>query len=234
MTFRSLPPLITSQMPWWEAVMLIGLLPVSIFLFRWFLVGPGAQFFQNRFTLRIGLIVCVTILGSGFVSTGYALIDLLNYTRVESDGVRIVKFLQADKFQRWLDLVAVDEMERKAWEWGKNDKPYHQSTGYRLAADQRRFMPWLRKHSNVLLKRTGHEWQKQAYDHVLRPEESDRDAFQSLAHYIKENPVRAGLVPQARAWKHLGGVVPGYPELAFWGEDYWPRYWRIVASRAGK
>ena len=106
--------------------------------------------------------------------------------------------------------------------------------GWTQRADQRLFMPWLRKHSHVLLKRTGQAWQKQAYDHVLRPQETDRYAFQSLAKYITENPVRAGLVKTACEWPHTGGVVPGYPELDIWAEDYWERYARIVASRAGK
>ena len=106
--------------------------------------------------------------------------------------------------------------------------------GWSQGADQRLFMPWLRRHTNRLLKARGQVWQKQAYDHVLRPQEADRDAFQSLAKYLTENPVRAGLVTTARAWKHTGSVVPGYPELALWAEDYWTRYWRIVASRVGK
>ncbi len=53
--------------------------------------------------------------------------------------------------------------------------------GWTPAADQRLFMPWLRRHTNALLKSTGRRWQKQAYDHVLRPQEADRYAFQSLA-----------------------------------------------------
>lgn len=106
--------------------------------------------------------------------------------------------------------------------------------GWTQAADQRLFLPWLRRHTNLLLKRTGRAWQKQAYDHVLRPQEADRYAFQSLAHYITQNPVRAGLVAAAPQWPYTGSVVPGYPELALWAEDYWERYWRIVASRVGK
>ncbi|HBJ84943.1 MAG TPA: hypothetical protein DDZ88_13955 [Verrucomicrobiales bacterium] len=59
---------------------------------------------------------------------------------------------------------------------------------------------------------------------MLRPQEADRYAFQSLAKYITENPLRAGLVNTAREWKHTSSVVPGYPELALWAEDYWERY----------
>lgn len=98
-------------------------------------------------------------------------------------------------------------------------------TGWTQGADQRLFMPWLRKHTNLLLKAHGHAWQKQAYDHVLRPQETDRDAFQSLAKYITENPLRAGLVKMAREWAFTGGVVPGYPELVFGG--------RIIGSGIG-
>jgi putative transposase len=102
--------------------------------------------------------------------------------------------------------------------------------GWTPESDQRLFMPWLRKHSNLLLKTCGHSWQKQAYDHVLRPYESYRYAFETLAHYIRENPVRAGLVSEPQDWKYTQSVVPGYPELHFWAEDYWLRYWRIVAA----
>ena len=93
--------------------------------------------------------------------------------------------------------------------------------------DQQRFMRFLRRHTNALLAATGHRWQPQAYDHVLRPHERDRFAFESLAHYIAQNPVRAGLVTETKNWPHTGAVIPGYPELKLWLPDYWERYWRL-------
>ena len=39
-------------------------------------------------------------------------------------------------------------------------------------------------------------WQKDFFDHVLRSEESDEEKW----HYVRENPVRAGLV---KRWQEL-------------------------------
>lgn len=58
---------------------------------------------------------------------------------------------------------------------------------------------------NKALNRTGHVWQDESFDHVLRGDESLR----KKAQYILENPVRAGLVARFEnyAWlwwdKHL-------------------------------
>ena len=48
-------------------------------------------------------------------------------------------------------------------------------------------------------------WQKSYYDHVLRREESLRDA----ARYIWGNPVRAGLVEDARHYPYSGSFTLG-------------------------
>jgi REP element-mobilizing transposase RayT len=73
-------------------------------------------------------------------------------------------------------------------------------------------------------------WQKQAYDHVLREEERRGDAFKAVAHYIVENPVRAGLVNTADAWRFSGAVVAGWPALDWRQSDFWDRWWRIFAT----
>jgi len=73
-------------------------------------------------------------------------------------------------------------------------------------------------------------WQKQAYDHVLREEERRGDAFQSVAHYIVENPVRAGLVETAGAWRFSGALVAGWPALDWRQSDFWDRWWSIFAA----
>lgn len=103
--------------------------------------------------------------------------------------------------------------------------------GWNREADQKGFIRFLRLHSNKLLAETNHRWQPQAHDHVLRPHESDRYAYERLVHYITENPVRAGLVKKAQDWPHTSAVIPGYPELKFWQHDFWPRYWRLRRSR---
>jgi putative transposase len=103
--------------------------------------------------------------------------------------------------------------------------------GWSREGDQKGFIRFFRLHSKELLVETGHRWQPQAHDHVLRPHESDRYAYERLVHYITENPVRAGLVKAAQDWPHTGAVIPGYPELKLWQSDFWPRYWRLRKSR---
>ena len=103
-------------------------------------------------------------------------------------------------------------------------------------SDQHRALRFIRRHGNALLRRSGgFEFQQQGYDHVLRESERERDAFQAVAWYIQCNPVRAGLVATDSAedlarYRFLGCVLPGYPELSFWQEDYWMRFWRIYAT----
>jgi len=65
----------------------------------------------------------------------------------------------------------------------------------------------------------------------LRKDERDPFGVESVANYIAENPVRAGLVNERSAWPFVGCVVPGYPELDPHAQDYWLRYWRISAAR---
>lgn len=103
--------------------------------------------------------------------------------------------------------------------------------GWSQQSDQRGFIRFLRRQSSALLKESGHHWQPQAHDHVLRPQESDRHAFEALVHYIAQNPVRAGLVKQAQDWPHTGAIIPGYPELKLWQTDFGVRYWRLKKSR---
>ena len=45
-------------------------------------------------------------------------------------------------------------------------------------------------------------WQKQFFDHVLRSHESYAEKW----GYVRENPVRAGLVAQAAAWTYQGWI----------------------------
>jgi hypothetical protein len=51
---------------------------------------------------------------------------------------------------------------------------------------------------NKALGRTGHVWQDESFDHILRGDES----LKKKAAYILENPVRAGLtmIPREYRW----------------------------------
>lgn len=45
-------------------------------------------------------------------------------------------------------------------------------------------------------------WQKGFFDHVLRGSES----YSQKWHYVRENPVRAGVVKQWEAWPYVGEI----------------------------
>ena len=47
-------------------------------------------------------------------------------------------------------------------------------------------------------------WQKEFFDHVLRSDES----YESKWLYVRENPVRAGLVSRADDWPYAGEITP--------------------------
>jgi REP element-mobilizing transposase RayT len=70
-------------------------------------------------------------------------------------------------------------------------------------------------------------YQPQAYDHVLRDDEMVRNAFEGVAWYIIENPVRAGLCAHVEEYPYSGCVVPGYPDMEIHHKDFWERFWRI-------
>jgi REP element-mobilizing transposase RayT len=91
---------------------------------------------------------------------------------------------------------------------------------------------FLRRHTRAAL--APRDWQKQTHDHVLRENERTRGALASIAHYICENPRRAGLVEDWRAYPYIGSCVPGYPELDPRAEDYWTRFWRCHHYLADK
>jgi putative transposase len=46
-------------------------------------------------------------------------------------------------------------------------------------------------------------WQKEFFDHVLRSDES----YDSKWIYVRENPVRAGLVDDASEWPYSGEIA---------------------------
>ena len=87
----------------------------------------------------------------------------------------------------------------------------------------------LRRNFNLALPQDM-ELQKQPFDHVLRRHERERGAFQKVATYIMDNPVRAGLVASRPEWPFTGAMIPGYPELSPAMPDYWERFWRLVHS----
>ena len=100
--------------------------------------------------------------------------------------------------------------------------------GVRESSDQRMAIRHLRANLNQMLG-VGFELQKQPHDHVLRRWEREQGAFQDVAAYIADNPVRAGLVDQRGEWPYASAMIPGYPEILPALPDYWMRFWRVVA-----
>ena len=101
------------------------------------------------------------------------------------------------------------------------------SLGMAPGSDQRQATKFLRKHLDPVLAPV--ELQRQPHDHVLLEKERERNAFQSTCHYIRENPVRKGIVSHWADYEYTACMVPGYPELDIRAEEYWLRFWRVYA-----
>jgi putative transposase len=97
--------------------------------------------------------------------------------------------------------------------------------GVSPTSDQQLAIRFLR-HVNRILPQ-GFRLQHQAFEHVLTPDEKERGSFENVTAYIRENPVRAGLVERWTDWPHAGGMLPGYPELEPAAADFWQSFWRI-------
>ena len=103
--------------------------------------------------------------------------------------------------------------------------------GIRDDCDQRLAARYFRKRLNPVLEKLGVRLQKQPYDHVLQEKERERTAFEDVFEYVARNPERAGLVAEDefRTYPYTECLMPGYPELKIWQDDFWERYWRIYA-----
>jgi len=99
-------------------------------------------------------------------------------------------------------------------------------------SDQVTAMEFLRRQLKPALATKGIEFQRPAYDHVLRMEERVRDTFESTAAYIMDNPCRAGLTrDDSTPWSYECAIVPGYPDLNLRADDYWEKFWRIYREK---
>ncbi|MBK8856319.1 MAG: hypothetical protein IPN11_01120 [Opitutaceae bacterium] len=92
-------------------------------------------------------------------------------------------------------------------------------------SDQRSAVSFLRKQLRTALHPAG--WQHQPHDNVLRDTDQEQGAFQRVAQYILENPVRKGLTGSPVEYRYLGCCVPGYPDLHVTQSEFWPLFWRI-------
>ncbi len=65
-----------------------------------------------------------------------------------------------------------------------------------------RWKEWTSKRVTPEIKLTGKVWQEEFFDHVLRSSES----YSQKWDYVKENPVRAGLVKNSDEWRWQGEI----------------------------
>ncbi|MEO0414427.1 MAG: hypothetical protein AAF226_05690 [Verrucomicrobiota bacterium] len=93
-------------------------------------------------------------------------------------------------------------------------------------SDQKVAIPFLRRHLGDAFPE-GMGLQKTPYDHVLRSEERKQGAFMKMAGYVRENPLRAGLVDSSQAWPYECAIVPGYPKMDVRDENFWETFWKI-------
>ena len=70
-----------------------------------------------------------------------------------------------------------------------------------------RWKEWTAKGARGILGEPGPLWQEEFFDHVLRSDESYGEKWA----YVRDNPVRAGLVSAWEAWPHQGFVDFDFP-----------------------
>jgi REP element-mobilizing transposase RayT len=99
------------------------------------------------------------------------------------------------------------------------------------ASDQLLAARYFRRQLNPILEKLGACLQREGHDHVLKEEERERTAFENVFEYIARNPERSGLVKEDgfRTYPYTGCLMPGYPELKIWGQDFHDRFWKIYA-----
>lgn len=105
-------------------------------------------------------------------------------------------------------------------------------------ADQKLATAWLRREENKAFKSVSDSeirLQKQSYDHVLRPHESDRFSIEKVARYLWDNPSRAEISMSDTCEPFIGSVIPGSTGLSWQGkavpDAFWEKFW-MHRSRA--
>ena len=97
--------------------------------------------------------------------------------------------------------------------------------GLKLRADQRIGVKFLRAQLGPYLSPA--RFQHQPHDHVLKPKERQRRAFSlACAEYVLLNPLKAALVKAPTDWPYSGAVIPGYPRVNVFEDNYWPWFWK--------
>jgi len=98
-------------------------------------------------------------------------------------------------------------------------------------SDQLAATTFLRRHARESLPSNA-RLQDRAHDHVLRNEERKQSSFADTCTYVRENPVRAGLVTNSADWPYLGAMISGYPDIHPTNANFWEKFWKIYQRRA--
>jgi REP element-mobilizing transposase RayT len=99
---------------------------------------------------------------------------------------------------------------RGAWLGDYVLMPDHLHLFVALDGEQISLSSWMKSLKNSLsvdLRKKGvpsPHWQKGFFDHVLR----GRESYSEKWEYVRQNPIRAGLVKEANAWEFTGRVFP--------------------------
>ncbi|MBI3986184.1 MAG: transposase [Lentisphaerae bacterium] len=126
---------------------------------------------------------------------------------------------------KFLNIAPVANVVAKAFDWLEQKKgwlvhartvmPNHvhvllrnrDGQNHRLNAHLGVFKGWTAREANKILERQGHFWMDENFDHWCRSDEKIRAAVE----YIRQNPVKAGLVSSPEDWPW---TVVGRPFLA--------------------
>ena len=98
-------------------------------------------------------------------------------------------------------------------------------------SDQLPAIKHFRARLNETLSCLSYQLQPQAYENVLKDDDRIENAFHDICEYVARNPERAGLVDvdHYASYKYSGCIVPGYPELKPFADDFWDRFWRAYS-----
>jgi len=92
-------------------------------------------------------------------------------------------------------------------------------------ADQLKGVALFRRITNGCIP--GLFWQRQAYDHVLKGNETSRDGISSVCHYVFENPIRGKLARRREEYPYRGSCLLGYPDVDPRRADFWEVFWTL-------
>jgi REP element-mobilizing transposase RayT len=99
--------------------------------------------------------------------------------------------------------------------------------GLSPSSDQNKAASFFRTYMTVHLRERNVQFQRQAWDVVLREKDRERDALVKTACYIVQNPIRKDLVAVAEEWPYSGSAFACYPDIDWRQEDYPQRLWRV-------